>query len=257
MNSRRLAKISLALAILAMIVGGIGFIVLPMLNAFVMDKYNAYGEVPIPGSASLHLPAGKVTVSFHTQVISGPNGGGLPVPQLGMDIDPPPGAPDPAVTESYGGTTTINNDAHRRVWVVQVPADGTYTIKTDGQVNGFISPSLAFGKESPYGWSVWPSVGLFTIGTLGLVGSTLWLARTRRVTRPFATTEQPLPLYSPTDPIDADLSVSAPEPALVSHAPIGEAIKLEQLKTLASLRDSGALTEAEFETEKRRILDGR
>lgn len=257
MNSRRLAKISLALAILAMIVGGIGFIVLPMLNAFVMDKYNAYGEVPIPGSASLHLPAGKVTVSFHTQVISGPNGGGLPVPQLGMDIDPPQGVPDPAVTESYGGTTTINNDAHRRVWVVQVPADGTYTIKTDGQVNGFISPSLAFGKESPYGWSVWPSVGLFTIGTLGLVGSTLWLARTRRVTRPFATMEQLLPLYSPTDPIDADLSVSAPEPALVSHAPIGEAIKLEQLKTLASLRDSGALTEAEFETEKRRILDGR
>jgi hypothetical protein len=53
------------------------------------------------------------------------------------------------------------------------------------------------------------------------------------------------------------LSVSAPEPALASHAPIGEAIKLEQLKTLASLRDSGALTEAEFETEKRRILDGR
>jgi hypothetical protein len=32
---------------------------------------------------------------------------------------------------------------------------------------------------------------------------------------------------------------------------------LEQLKTLASLRDSGALTEAEYETEKRRILDGR
>ena len=75
MTSRRLAKISLALAILAMVVGGIGFIVLPILNAFVLDKYNAYGEVPIPGSASLHLPAGKVTVSFHTEVISGPNGG--------------------------------------------------------------------------------------------------------------------------------------------------------------------------------------
>jgi hypothetical protein len=108
MNSRRLAKISLALAIVAMVVGGVGFIVLPMLNAFVLDKYNAYGEVPIPGSASLHLPAGKVSVSFHTEVISGPNGGGLPVPQLGMDIDPPPGVPDPAVTESWGGTTTIN-----------------------------------------------------------------------------------------------------------------------------------------------------
>ena len=253
MKSRRLAKISLALAIVLMVVGGAGFIVLPMLNAFVLDKYNAYGEVPIPGQASLHLPAGKVTVSFHTEVISGPNGGGLPVPQLGMDINPPAGVPDPAVTESWGGTTTINNDSHRRVWVVQVPADGTYTIKTDGQVNGFISPSLAFGQESSYGWSVWPFVGVFVIGLSALIGSTLWLARTR-VTRPFATTHQPIVLGSATYP---DVSVSPPEQALASHAPTGEAIKLEQLKTLASLRDSGALSEAEFDTEKRRILDGR
>jgi hypothetical protein len=97
-------------------------------------------------------------------------------------------------------------------------------------------------------------VGLFVIGLSALIGSTLWLARTRRVTRPFATTQQPIPLYSPTD---ADMSVSAPEQALASHAPTAEAIKLEQLKTLSSLRDSGALTEAEFEAEKRRILDGR
>jgi len=33
--------------------------------------------------------------------------------------------------------------------------------------------------------------------------------------------------------------------------------KLEQIKTLAALRDSGALTQAEFEAEKRKILDGR
>jgi hypothetical protein len=32
---------------------------------------------------------------------------------------------------------------------------------------------------------------------------------------------------------------------------------LEQLKTIAALRDSGALTEAEFNAEKRRILDGK
>jgi hypothetical protein len=34
-------------------------------------------------------------------------------------------------------------------------------------------------------------------------------------------------------------------------------VRLEQLKTIAALRDSGALTEAEFNAEKRRILDGR
>ena len=36
-----------------------------------------------------------------------------------------------------------------------------------------------------------------------------------------------------------------------------DAIKAQQIKTLTSLRDSGALTPEEFETEKRRILDGR
>lgn len=36
----------------------------------------------------------------------------------------------------------------------------------------------------------------------------------------------------------------------------GEGAKIEQLKTLAALKDSGALTEAEFEAEKHRILEG-
>ena len=39
--------------------------------------------------------------------------------------------------------------------------------------------------------------------------------------------------------------------------PSEEGVRLEQLKTIAALRDSGALTEREFQEEKRRILDGR
>jgi Short C-terminal domain len=251
MSSRRLPKISLTLSTVAMVVGVAGFIVAPMLNAFVLDKFNAYGDVPIPGSASLHLPAGKLSISFHTVVISGPRGNGLPIPKLGVDIDPPPGVSDPTVTEDFGSTTTINNDSHRRVWFADVPADGVYKITTEGEVNGFISPSLAFGRESSYGWSVWPFVGLFAVGLPGLIGSTLWLARARRVTRTFASAEQAIPLYASTD------AVAAPDQSLASHAPTDEAVKLQQLKTLASLHESGALTDSEFETEKRRILDGR
>jgi len=36
---------------------------------------------------------------------------------------------------------------------------------------------------------------------------------------------------------------------------MADGVRIEQLKSLAALRDSGALTEAEFEAEKRRILD--
>ena len=41
-----------------------------------------------------------------------------------------------------------------------------------------------------------------------------------------------------------------------AYIPTDEGIRLEQIKHLAALRDSGALTEEEFEQEKRRVLDG-
>ena len=44
------------------VVAVVGFVATLILNAFVLDKYDAYGEVPIPGSGSLQLPAGEVTV---------------------------------------------------------------------------------------------------------------------------------------------------------------------------------------------------
>jgi len=227
-----------------MIVSVAGFIVALVLNAFFLDKYNAYGEVPIPGSGSLHLPRGEVTVSLHALVIGGSNGGGLPVPPLGVTIIPPDGVPQPVMTENIGSTTTVNSDAHVRVWVAQIPADGTYNITTDGQVNGFIEPRLAFGHSSSYGFLVWLSVAIFVAGLVLSIVSGWWLRRTRRMVA--------AAVVQGVSPV---VSLSAPqEPAVVE--PSGEGVRLERLKTLAALRDSGALTEQEFEAEKRRILEG-
>src|SRR5690349_11575917 len=107
---RPAARIFVLAAILILVVALVGFIVTIVLNAFVLDEYDAYGEVPVPGASNLHLPAGEATVSFHVQTVGSSNGGGLPVPSLGLTIDPPQGVPDPQVTESYGTTTTVNND---------------------------------------------------------------------------------------------------------------------------------------------------
>jgi hypothetical protein len=247
-------RIAILVSVVMIVVAVVGFVVTLILNAFVLDEYDAYGEVPIPGSGSLQLPAGEVTVSFHTEVIGSPAGGGLPVPRLGIDITPPTGVPQPMVTESYGGTTTVNNDAHVRVWVVQVPAAGTYTIKTEGEINGYIGPRLAFGHRSAYGSLVWVFVVLFGIGLLNLI-CTVWLsARRRSSVHRIATAEQAFSSYGRTGPGAPE---AMPEHAISPHASGAEGIKLEQLKTLASLRDSGALTEAEFEAEKRRILERR
>jgi hypothetical protein len=246
MSSRRLAKISLAAAIVMMVVAVGGFIVSLVLNAFFLDKYNAYGEVAIPGSGSLYLPAGDVTISLHTVVIGGPNGGGLPVPPLGVTISPPDGMAQPAVTENIGSTKTVNNDTHVRVWVAQIPAAGTYNIVTDGKVNGFIDPRLAFGHSSTYGFLVWVFVAMFVVGLVDSIVSGMWLARTRR--RAAAAFVAGEPHYPPVTP------TVAPPPT--AYEPSDEGVRLERLKTLAALRDSGALTQDEFETEKRRILEG-
>ena len=244
MSSRRLAKISLTVAVVMMIVSVGGFIFALVLNTFFLDKYNAYGEVPIPGSSSLYLPAGEVTISLHTVVISGPDGGGLPVPPLGVTITPPDGLAQPTVSENIGSTTTVNNDAHVRVWVAQIPTGGTYNITTDGQVNGFIAPRLAFGHSSSQGYLVWLFVAMFVVGLVISILSGWWLARTRRrAAAAFVHGVSPV------------VSLAQPEES-TAHEPSDEGVRLERLKTLAALRDSGALTEQEFQTEKQRILEG-
>jgi Short C-terminal domain len=255
MSSRRLARISLAAAIVLLVVSVAGFVASLVLNAFFLDKYNAYGEVPIPGSGSLHLPAGEVTVSLHTLVIGSPDGGGLPVPPLGVTIVPPDGVPQPVVMESIGSTKTVNNDAHVRVWVVRIPADGTYGITTDGQVNGFINPRLAFGHKSSYGYLVWVFVAMFVVGLIDLALSVKWMAGARRKAAASAVVANPY--FSAAEPIEPQIMRAAPDASpSAAREPSDEGIRLERLKTLAALRDSGALTEAEFEAEKRRILEG-
>jgi hypothetical protein len=236
---------TLSAAVLMMIVSVAGFIATLVLNAFFLDKYNAYGEVPIPGTSRVHLPAGEVTISLHAVVIGGPNGGGLPVPPLGVTIKPPDGVAQPVVTENIGSTTTVNNDAHVRVWVAQIPADATYDVTTDGQVNGYITPQLAFGHSSSYGYLVWVFVAIFVVGLTISILSGMWLARTRRRA---VVSAYPSPVFQSAYP-QVDV-----QPSYGASVPSGDGVRLERLKTLASLRDSGALTEEEFQAEKRRIL---
>jgi hypothetical protein len=237
MLSRLPARITFVMAVVVTIMSLVGVVVAIVLNVFFLDDYDAYGEVPIPGSASVHLPKGEVTVSLHTVVIGSPNGG-LPVPPLGVTISPPDGVAQPSMAENIGSTTIVNNDAHVRVWVAQIPADGTYNITTDGQVNGYIQPRLAFGHVSSYGFLIWLFVGTFGVGLVASIVAGRWLRSTRRKASA------------------AFVAGSYQPPPTTAYEPGADGVRLERLKTLAALRDSGALTEEEFQTEKRRILEG-
>lgn len=230
-RARSLVVVSAMLLVTA-VIGGICAL---LISTFVLDKYDAYGEVPIPGSGRLHLPAGDATISFHTRIVGSTNGFGLPVPPLQLSIVPPTGVTQPELTEDFGSTTTVNNDARVRVWVAHIAEDGDYDITTDGKVSAFINPHLAFGHgSSPARW-LWGFAAVFGLGVVGLIVASV---RAARVDKP------------------ADAARSDADP-VTSYAPTDDGVRLEQLKTLAALRDSGALTEAEFRAEKRRVLDGR
>jgi hypothetical protein len=246
MSRRSGPRFAILSAVLTLAIGGVGLIAMLILNAFVLDKYDAYGEVSIPGSTSLHLPAGEVTVNFHTMVTGSPSSG-FPIPDLKFNVTPPEGVPKPEVTESIGGTTTVNSDTHVQVWVMQIVQEGTYDIETDGAVNGYISPHLAFGHGSSYGWLTWVFGGLLAFGVVELVVVLMWSARSAKRARPLA----------PEELLSFDRPTAGPSQlqSLASYTPSDQGVRLEQLKQLAALRDSGALTEEEFETEKRRILE--
>ncbi len=236
-------------AIVTMIVSGIGFVAALLLNAFVFDEFDAYGEVPIPGSGTVHLPAGEATVSLHTLVIG--DGGAVPVPKMSIGVQPPAGVSDPVLTEDIGGTTTVNNDAHIRVWRAQIPADGDYRITTDGNVGAYVNPTLAFGHDTRYGQVPWVLAGVFVLAGVDLVIARVWASRSRRPAprRPGPDHFAPSP-----EPFVPPSGSSGPAPD--RFVPTDEAVRIEQLNNLARLRDSGALTEAEFKAEKKRLLQG-
>jgi Short C-terminal domain len=272
---RNPAVIMLIIAIVTMVISILGLIGSILLNVFVFDKFNAYGQVPVPGSASLQLPAGEVTISFHTQVF-GSASGGLPIPNLGIAFDGPDGVADPVLTEDLGSTTSVNNDVRRRIWIAQIPADGHYQVTTTGDVGPFFNPQLAFGRPGSLGWLPWVFGVLLPLAVVDFVISVVWVIRSSRASTPDvpedtwppewgeepdwdATDPEPdkSETWEPTPytPPDYPGAQSVAEPSGL-YAPTGQAIRIEQIKHLAALRDSGALTQDEFEDEKRRVLDG-
>lgn len=165
-------------AVSTMVMAAVGFIAALVLNAFVFDDFDAYGEVEIPGSGTVHLPAGTATISLHTMVIG--RGGGLPVPKMSIGIVPPTGAPDPVLTEDISGSTTINNNAHVRVWFAQIVVEGDYAITTEGNVSAYVNPTLAFGHDTRYGYLPLVFAVTFGVATVALVLARVWASRTRR-----------------------------------------------------------------------------
>jgi hypothetical protein len=101
-----------------------------------------YGDVQIPGAATVHLPAGEVDITLRT---IGP--ADEPVPPLSIHIfGSPETVPPELVHTPRTRYTSDNGDMLVRVWMVHVPHEGDYHVDVQGETYGPYQPSLTFER---------------------------------------------------------------------------------------------------------------
>jgi hypothetical protein len=178
-----------------LIVSAVGFFASILVNWIGLDEYHAYGEVPVPGTRMLYLPAGDVKISFHAKYAEGDDmEGPISIPgDLEVTITPPGAAAQPIATQSVDhdcGTNTDDRDGHCSVREAHIPQAGDYRITTSGNVSGSVNARLAFGHSSRFWFVTWLLGGLCVV-----CGVAFRLAAAHRETRsaadwpPFAFTD--------------------------------------------------------------------
>jgi hypothetical protein len=211
---------------IVMLVLGAPAAVAGIVFAFVLTDADAYGQVPIPGSARLHLPAGDVDVTVRTGD-SGPNVENISVSSLQLSVVGPSESTQPAVIVAPRRMKSPDSAARVRVWVLRVAQAGDYDVATGGDLDDGAALTLAFGRNM---WN--KGLGLllglgFIVGAPVALGSLGGIAKAAKELRADRTSQ---------------LRVRTPD-----------AVQQAELEHLSALRDSGALSEQEYKAEVRRI----
>jgi len=144
----------------------VGFVVTMAIDAS-YPSYDEYGAVRIPGSGTVTLPAGEVIVNFHAliyrkQNLSRPDG-------ITMTITAPQGMAQPTIVDYTGKSGKVDGGERERLFRVDVPQDGDYRVRVDGDVRGYRNPRITFGGESPIANSEWPVIAAFGLGMVLMV----------------------------------------------------------------------------------------
>jgi hypothetical protein len=299
MNGRTIPRILTRIAIITMVISAIGLIASLALNKYVFDDdyavHAAYGDMPMPTAtpAKQHLPAGDVTVFLHT----GSLGGSLVPPNLRVLIRASDG--ERSMTDDHGSSTTEGDDTYLRIGHLDVPADGDYDVKAEGDVKDYQQPMLAFGR--PTNLRVLPlAFGIaFGLAVVLFLVARVWASRLAPApasgpplspavnggsvpprpadeyispqraapTIPNVPTQQAAPTVPTVTPQQAAPTLpnvptqqAAPTVPIVPPQQADSAIPSDErekaLKSLAELRDSGVLTDEEYEAEKKSVLEG-
>ena len=134
---------------------GLALVVMGVFPPLVLE--DTCGDVAVPGSANLHLPAGEVDVTLRSVAATDEPS----VPPLSIRICGPDGIPRAEVVENRRTTSLIAGNERVRVWVVRIAQEADHRVDIDGEVYGPYKPTLTFGHVMRNDSLHW----LLTIGT--------------------------------------------------------------------------------------------
>jgi Short C-terminal domain len=216
----------------------------------VWGEPDQYGRVAIPGSEVVHLPSGSVDGAV-ALIIPG-RGNETPdllLPSdLSLTVVATDGSGAATVTRNVGTSGNAMDshaDSQRHMWDIDVPHDGDYRVTARGNFEGLgVDAAVWLGHGAPIPGTDVPLIGLF----LGAVTTfVIWFVTQRRSARAPRQDEDGA-AWRPAPEADRDAlrTASTGDPDL-DH--------INALEHLSAMHDRGDLTDAEFETEKHRLLE--
>lgn len=133
--------------------GGILAFAWLILGGLPFSNHAAYGSVPVPGSATLQLPAGKVMLSFEEDGLIGEDDSADMPADLAVSIT---GADGPVAIERLSHmlfSVQTNKTGHVPYGQMDLAAAGDYSVATAGSPTSAVAPRVTFGEPllNPFG----------------------------------------------------------------------------------------------------------
>jgi hypothetical protein len=133
-----------------------------------------YGSMRIPSARVVHLPAGRVDMTFTMDLTNQT----VDIPVLRIGLEPEGGGRQLVVTHEIGSAVGINGVTHDVVAWTDVPAEGDYRVAVDGADPSEPNPQLLFGPPDTSARIGFPVLGAGAL--LLVIGIVLGVRKGRR-----------------------------------------------------------------------------
>jgi len=121
------------------------------LSVYAIESYDAYGEIAVPGTGTVHLPEGEIVAAFvHSD--DGRHSTPDPAPAPTLWLTGPGSAPEPRIVADRGRRFDDTSTTHVQLWRITVGAQGDYDATVAGDASGYAEPRISFGRASSGIW---------------------------------------------------------------------------------------------------------